>query len=143
MPQPPRRRSAELNRLVRHGLSFQGTVNHGSGALRISNGPAFAPTATQYLPLSPFPPAPSQSQQQGKIRAATGKIAMPLAAQEAPVAILVFDAAKVGAKTVSRWLMLAYDDEFSIKYLTQNKSSSQNLRPSQGPRRAQGPGEHP
>jgi hypothetical protein len=33
-----------------------------------------------------------------------------------PIAALSFDLGKVGAGTVSRWLMLAYDDQFSIEY---------------------------
>jgi hypothetical protein len=48
------------------------------------------------------------------------KMARPVAAHDAPVAALAFDAAKVGDQPVSRWLMLAYDDEFSIKYFRQN-----------------------
>lgn len=48
------------------------------------------------------------------------KMAMPQAAKDAPVAAVVLGAAKVGADPVSRWLMLAYDDEFSIKYFNQN-----------------------
>ncbi|MEI7911682.1 MAG: DUF4965 domain-containing protein [Verrucomicrobiota bacterium] len=48
------------------------------------------------------------------------KMAMPQAAAGAPVAAIVFGAAEVGTAPVSRWLMLAYDDEFSIKYFNQN-----------------------
>jgi len=33
---------------------------------------------------------------------------------------LYFDLGKIGARPVSRWLMLAYDDEFSIKYFNQD-----------------------
>ncbi len=51
------------------------------------------------------------------------KMAMPQAAKDAPVAAIVLDFTKVGAEPVSRWLLLAYDDEFSIKYF------GQNLRP--------------
>ncbi|MEI6674536.1 MAG: DUF4965 domain-containing protein [Verrucomicrobiota bacterium] len=48
------------------------------------------------------------------------KMTMPLAAKDAPVAAIVLDFTQVGAEPVSRWLMLAYDDEFSIKYFEQN-----------------------
>ncbi|MCY2989699.1 MAG: DUF4965 domain-containing protein [Planctomycetota bacterium] len=48
------------------------------------------------------------------------KMAMPLAASDAPVAALVLDAAQVSAAPVSRWLMLAYDDLYSIQYMRQN-----------------------
>jgi hypothetical protein len=48
------------------------------------------------------------------------KMAMPQAAQDAPVAVVVLGAAKVGTQPITRWLMLAYDDEFSIKYFKQN-----------------------
>ena len=36
------------------------------------------------------------------------------------VATLTFSNLKVGKKTVSRWLMLAYDDEYSIQYMKKN-----------------------
>ncbi|MCX6875642.1 MAG: DUF4965 domain-containing protein [Verrucomicrobia bacterium] len=51
------------------------------------------------------------------------KMAMPQAAKDAPVAALVLGVAPVGAEPVTRWLMLAYDDEFSIRYF------GENLRP--------------
>ena len=37
-----------------------------------------------------------------------------------PVAAFTFDLGRVGAQTVSRWLMLAYDDQYSIQYFKQN-----------------------
>ncbi len=40
-----------------------------------------------------------------------------------PVAAVAFDLGKVGATHVERWIMLAYDDEYSIEYL------GQKLRP--------------
>jgi hypothetical protein len=48
------------------------------------------------------------------------KMEMPVAAGEAPVAAVVLDAGKVGATPVSRWLMVAYDDLYSIQYMRQN-----------------------
>ncbi len=48
------------------------------------------------------------------------KMVMPQPAGEAPVALLTFDGLKVGATPVSRWLLLAYDDLFSIQYMKQN-----------------------
>ena len=48
------------------------------------------------------------------------KMAMPVAAREAPAATLVFERVTAGAQPTSRWLMLAYDDEFSAKYFRQN-----------------------
>jgi hypothetical protein len=47
------------------------------------------------------------------------KMAMPQVAKDAPVAVLVLGSAKVGAQPVSRWLMFAYDDVFSIQYFKQ------------------------
>ena len=48
----------------------------------------------------------------------------PLAAKDGwPVCACAFDLGKVGAEPVSRWLMLAYDDLYSIQYL------GENLRP--------------
>jgi len=44
------------------------------------------------------------------------KMAMPQQAASAPAAVVVFDAAAVGAEPLARWLMLAYDDGLSIKY---------------------------
>jgi hypothetical protein len=44
------------------------------------------------------------------------KAAMPHAAGDAPVAVIVLGSAKVGNEPVSRWLMFAYDDEYSIRY---------------------------
>ena len=48
------------------------------------------------------------------------KMLMPQPASEAPVAALAFEGIKVGTAPVSRWLMLAYDDIFSIQYFKQN-----------------------
>lgn len=48
------------------------------------------------------------------------KMAMPQAAKDAPVAAVVLESAKVGTEPLTRWLMLAYDDEFSIKYFDRN-----------------------
>lgn len=48
------------------------------------------------------------------------KMAMPVPAADAPVAAMAIDAGKVGAEPVTRWLMVAYDDEFSIKYFRRN-----------------------
>lgn len=43
-----------------------------------------------------------------------------IAAAAIKAAALVFDLAVGSKRTVSRWLMLAYDDEYSIKYFRQN-----------------------
>jgi hypothetical protein len=43
-------------------------------------------------------------------------MAMPVTAGEAPAAVIVLDGGNVGAQSVSRWLMIAYDDEYSINY---------------------------
>jgi len=48
------------------------------------------------------------------------KMAMPQPAATAPAAVLVFKATTVGDQPLSHWLMLAYDDELSIKYFKQN-----------------------
>jgi len=44
----------------------------------------------------------------------------PPASADVPAAALVFHVGKVFAKPVSRWLMLAYDDEYSIQYFKRN-----------------------
>ncbi len=48
--------------------------------------------------------------------------AAPPTNQPAPAvaAALVFDLGKVGSKPVSRWLVLAYDEEYSLQYFKQN-----------------------
>jgi hypothetical protein len=51
------------------------------------------------------------------------KLAMAVAAEDAPVAALAFPPTEVGVQPVSRWLMLAYDDLYSIRYF------SDDLRP--------------
>lgn len=43
-----------------------------------------------------------------------------VAAADAPVSAMEFHFGKVGAKPVSRWLMLAYDDLYSIQYMHKN-----------------------
>lgn len=48
------------------------------------------------------------------------KTVSPLAAEDAPVAALVLDAGQVAAAPVSRWLLLAYDDLYSIQYMKRN-----------------------
>ncbi|MBN8456413.1 MAG: DUF4965 domain-containing protein [Verrucomicrobia bacterium] len=44
------------------------------------------------------------------------KMACPVPAADAPAACAAFNDAKISATPVSQWLMLAYDDEFSIRY---------------------------
>ncbi len=48
------------------------------------------------------------------------KMITPLAAEDAPAGVLVSDSFKVGSAPASRWLMLAYDDIYSIQYMKQN-----------------------
>ncbi|MEI6606118.1 MAG: DUF4965 domain-containing protein [Verrucomicrobiota bacterium] len=48
------------------------------------------------------------------------KMAMPQPAATAAAAVVVFGAATVGAQPLTHWLMLAYDDTFSIKYFNTN-----------------------
>jgi hypothetical protein len=55
---------------------------------------------------------------QGKFPAE--KLAQPAAAGDAPVAAVIADAMQVSARPVSRWLMLAYDDLYSIQYMQKN-----------------------
>ena len=55
---------------------------------------------------------------QGKFPAE--KLAQPAAASDAPVAAVITDAIQVSAQPVSRWLMLAYDDLYSIQYMKKN-----------------------
>jgi hypothetical protein len=42
------------------------------------------------------------------------------AASIGPVSAIAFELGKVGSKPVTRWLMLAYDDLYSIQYMKQN-----------------------
>ena len=46
--------------------------------------------------------------------------AMPRASENAPVAAMMFDLGKVGPQVVSRWIVLAYDDQYSIQYFGTN-----------------------
>jgi len=55
---------------------------------------------------------------QGKFPAE--KLAQPATAGDAPVAAVITDAIQVSAQPVSRWLMLAYDDLYSIQYMRKN-----------------------
>jgi hypothetical protein len=48
------------------------------------------------------------------------KMAAPQPAREAPVAAVITDRIKVASQPVSRWLMLDYDDLYSIQYMKQN-----------------------
>jgi len=48
------------------------------------------------------------------------KMAAPLPAGEAPMAVIINNGIKVGAAPVSRWLMVAYDDLYSIQYMRKN-----------------------
>lgn len=47
------------------------------------------------------------------------RLSLPTEAREAAIAA-GFNDFKVGSQTMSRWLMLAYDDEFSIQYMKKN-----------------------
>jgi len=48
------------------------------------------------------------------------KLAMPVAAGDAPVAAVTFDLGRVETQGALRWLMLAYDDLYSIQYMKKN-----------------------
>jgi hypothetical protein len=58
--------------------------------------------------------------------AATGKVAgddtpsQPTTANESPALAVSFDLGKVGSQPVSRWLIYAYDDIYSIQYFKKN-----------------------
>jgi hypothetical protein len=113
--------STGLLEVLKLGSEGQPTLVKKGDDLRIDWGYVYlaAPKAAGNLPLL-LPAAVARG-----IFAAGGefpplKPAMPLAASNAPVAGLVLDAAKVGPEEVSRWMMLAYDDQFSIKYFRQN-----------------------
>jgi hypothetical protein len=56
----------------------------------------------------------------GKILDVTPASATACPAATAPVSAMAFDFGKVGVKPVSRWLMLAYDDLYSIQYMKKN-----------------------
>ncbi|HTJ00553.1 MAG TPA: DUF4965 domain-containing protein [Dongiaceae bacterium] len=60
---------------------------------------------------------------QGKLPVSEAGSDVGVPANEAPVAALTLDLGKVAASPVSRWLMLAYDDLYSIQYM------GHNLRP--------------
>jgi hypothetical protein len=47
-------------------------------------------------------------------------LSVPTPAGQAPVLAVSFDLGKVGSQPVSRWLIYAYDDLFSIQYFKQN-----------------------
>jgi hypothetical protein len=57
---------------------------------------------------------------QGKLGRVAAVTPVPTAASNAPVSALAFQFGKVGSKPVSRWLMLAYDDLYSIQYMKKN-----------------------
>lgn len=66
--------------------------------------------------------APRQAAQSGFVRDAMGSVAIlngPTAAENV-CAALALEAVKVSKKPVSRWLMLAYDDLYSIQYMKKN-----------------------
>ncbi|NBS52046.1 MAG: DUF4965 domain-containing protein, partial [Spartobacteria bacterium] len=48
------------------------------------------------------------------------KVDGPLPAVDAPAAMIVIDSINVSSKPVSRWLMIAYDDLYSIQYMKKN-----------------------
>jgi len=57
---------------------------------------------------------------QGNLSAESPSAAGGEPAESAPVSAAVFHFGKVGEKPVSRWMMLAYDDIYSIQYLKRN-----------------------
>ena len=48
------------------------------------------------------------------------KMVTPLAAEDAPSAVIVMPPIKAGTTPSARWLMLAYDDVYSIQYMKRN-----------------------
>jgi hypothetical protein len=61
--------------------------------------------------------------EQGRLADVPADAGEPVAARNAPGLVAVFDSVRVGAELTSRWLMLAYDDEYAIQYM------GRNLRP--------------
>jgi beta-galactosidase/beta-glucuronidase len=61
--------------------------------------------------------------EQGKLVDVPPIAGEPVAARNAPGLVAVFDSLRVGAEPTTRWLMLAYDDEYAIQYM------GKNLRP--------------
>jgi len=57
---------------------------------------------------------------QGNLSPAFPSASDGLPAETAPVSAMVFPFGKVGEKPVSRWMMLAYDDIYSIQYMKKN-----------------------
>ncbi len=57
---------------------------------------------------------------QGSIAYVAPVKSTPTPASSAPVSALSFQFGKVGSKPVSRWLMVAYDDLYSIQYMKKN-----------------------
>ena len=73
-------------------------------------------------PSSPpwMPPLVAPFAQSGKLSASVASKSAPQPASAAPVSALVLRFGSVDAKPVSRWLMLAYDDLYSIQYMKKN-----------------------
>jgi hypothetical protein len=107
--------------VLKLGAHAQPVLARKGDDLRIDWGYAYLAAPKDARPLTGLLPA---ALARDAFAAGTGfpqaKLVMPLAAQDAPVAAVAFAPVEVGPQPVSRWLMLAYDDLYSIKYFKQN-----------------------
>jgi Domain of unknown function (DUF4965)/Domain of unknown function (DUF5127)/Domain of unknown function (DUF1793)/Domain of unknown function (DUF4964) len=91
--------------------------------LRIDWGYLYVAASDKEKPASRFGPGEScrsQFTSTGKLDASRINPQAPLEEDTSAVIAFVMDLGKVGSKPVSRWLMVAYDDEFSIQYFKTN-----------------------
>ncbi len=111
-------------RVLKVGSTEQPVLAKRGDDLRIDWGYLYLAASEATRPVSDLAPATTLRRDfaaHGTLRASSEAPALaPTEARLAPVGALVFSLGSVGATPVSRWLMLAYDDLFSIQYMKKN-----------------------
>jgi hypothetical protein len=118
-PQPSQ---VESIAFVKFGSKDQPVLAKKGDDLRIDWGYLYTAAPAEQLASHVVAPVRCRRQfaEQGSLPS-TEELSQPRAVNnDGPVAAFSFDLGEVGARSVSRWLMLAYDDRYSIQYFQRN-----------------------
>jgi hypothetical protein len=109
--------------VVKIGSKDQPVLAKQGDDLRIDWGYLYAAVPAEKQAACVLAPADAARQdfcRDGVLKADYGVSSEPLPAGKAPMGVVTLDLGTVGAEALSRWMMLAYDDLYSIQYMKTN-----------------------